>query len=112
MRAIRVVKLNNWETFFETKINEIRSKELKYLRLRKYLDAICVYLWASAPILITIAILITYTLILKEELTAAKVYKYKFINVNKFFTGIYKFGFSEHFDFAIKCFSLGFKFNC
>lgn len=72
-RSIRVLKLNNWEPFFEEKINKIRLKELKYLRGRKYLDAICVYLWASAPILISVAILTTYTLILKEQLTAAKV---------------------------------------
>lgn len=74
MRAIRVVKLNNWESFFESKINKIRLKELKYLRFRKYLDAVCVYLWASTPILITVSILITYTLILNNELNASKVF--------------------------------------
>lgn len=74
MREIRVIKMNNWESFFELKINEIRLKELRYLRFRKYLDAVCVYLWASAPILITISIFITYTLILNNELTAAKVF--------------------------------------
>lgn len=73
IRCIRVLKLNNWEPFFEAKIKKIRTKELKYLRARKYLDAICVYLWASAPILINIAILTTYSLVLKEQLTAAKV---------------------------------------
>uniref|UniRef100_A0A915DCR7 ABC-type xenobiotic transporter n=1 Tax=Ditylenchus dipsaci TaxID=166011 RepID=A0A915DCR7_9BILA len=74
MRAIRVVKLSNWEPFFEQKINAIRAKELKYLKARKYLDAVCVYLWASAPILITIAILSTYTVVMHEQLTAAKVF--------------------------------------
>lgn len=73
IRSIRVLKLNNWEPFFEAKIKQIRLKELKYLRVRKYLDAICVYLWASAPILITIAILTTYSIVLREQLTAAKV---------------------------------------
>lgn len=73
MRSIRVVKLNNWEPYFEKRISNIRQKELKYLKARKYLDAICVYLWASAPVVITILILSTYTVIMKEQLTAAKV---------------------------------------
>jgi ATP-binding cassette subfamily C (CFTR/MRP) protein 10 len=74
MRAIRTVKMSNWERFFENRIEHIRSKELKYLSRRKYLDAICVYLWASAPVLITIAILSTYTVVMHEKLTAAKVF--------------------------------------
>ena len=73
-RAIGLVKLNNWQDFFANRINEIRQKELHYLAMRKYLDALCVYLWASAPILITVAILSTYTLLLQEQLTAAKVF--------------------------------------
>ncbi|CAK5057642.1 unnamed protein product [Meloidogyne enterolobii] len=72
--SMRTIKLNSWENFFETKINLIRQKELKYLRYIKFLDAICVYLWASAPILITMMILATFTLILHEQLTAAKVF--------------------------------------
>lgn len=74
MRAIRTVKLSNWEQYFEGRIDKMRSKELKYLSRRKYLDAICVYLWASAPVLITIAILSTYTVLMHEKLTAAKVF--------------------------------------
>ncbi|KAI1722771.1 ABC transporter transmembrane region domain-containing protein [Ditylenchus destructor] len=74
MRSIRVVKLNNWEPYFEKRINTIRQKELKYLKARKYLDAICVYLWASAPVIITIVILSTYTVLMEERLTAAKVF--------------------------------------
>lgn len=74
MRAIRTVKLSNWEKYFEERIDKMRLKELKYLKGRKYLDAICVYLWASAPVLITIAILSTYTLIMHEKLTAANVF--------------------------------------
>lgn len=74
MRAIRTVKLSNWEKYFEKRIEKMRSKELKYLAGRKYLDAICVYLWASAPVLITIVILSTYTMLMHEKLTAAKVF--------------------------------------
>ncbi|KHJ92520.1 ABC transporter, ATP-binding protein [Oesophagostomum dentatum] len=74
MEGIRAVKASAWEPFFEKKISELREKELKYLKARKYLDAVCVYLWASAPLLITICILTTYTLCLQERLTAAKAF--------------------------------------
>ncbi|CAD6195417.1 unnamed protein product [Caenorhabditis auriculariae] len=50
------------------------DQNLRYLKIRKYLDAVCVYLWASAPLLITISILATYTLVLHEKLTSAKVF--------------------------------------
>uniref|UniRef100_A0A1I8B9I2 ABC-type xenobiotic transporter n=1 Tax=Meloidogyne hapla TaxID=6305 RepID=A0A1I8B9I2_MELHA len=72
--SMRTIKLNSWENFFETKINSIRHRELTYLRYIKFLDAVCVYLWASAPILITMLMLGTSTLILHEQLTAAKVF--------------------------------------
>ena len=64
--------MNNWERFFEHKITAVRNEELKYLKWRKYLDAICVYMWASAPVVITLSILVTFVL-LGGELTAAKV---------------------------------------
>ncbi|CAJ0957137.1 unnamed protein product, partial [Mesorhabditis belari] len=74
MHGIRTVKLCAWEDYFQEKIGRLRAKELKYLKARKYLDAICVYLWASAPLLITISIIATYTLVLHEKLTAAKIF--------------------------------------
>jgi ATP-binding cassette, subfamily C (CFTR/MRP), member 10 len=74
IRAVRTVKLNNWEPYFQQRIHSIRQKELHYLKARKYLDAGCVYLWASAPLLITLAILVTYTGVMGDRLTAAKVF--------------------------------------
>ncbi|KAI6236711.1 hypothetical protein M3Y95_00187400 [Aphelenchoides besseyi] len=74
IRSIRTVKVSNWEAYFETRINEIRKQELKYLKWRKYLDAICVYLWASTPLIIIIAILTTYTVIMEQKLSPAKVF--------------------------------------
>ncbi|CAJ0582835.1 unnamed protein product, partial [Mesorhabditis spiculigera] len=74
MHGIRTVKLCAWEDYFQEKIGKLREKELKYLKGRKYLDAVCVYLWASAPLLITISIIATYTLVLHEKLTAAKIF--------------------------------------
>uniref|UniRef100_A0A914UWH6 ABC-type xenobiotic transporter n=1 Tax=Plectus sambesii TaxID=2011161 RepID=A0A914UWH6_9BILA len=74
MFGIRVVKLSNWERHFEEKIGQLRAKELYYLRARKYLDALCVYMWASAPILITVSIFVTYSTLMNQQLTAAKVF--------------------------------------
>uniref|UniRef100_A0A0N5AYX3 ABC-type xenobiotic transporter n=1 Tax=Syphacia muris TaxID=451379 RepID=A0A0N5AYX3_9BILA len=74
VRNIRTVKLSNWEKIMYQRIDNLRKKELRYLLYRKYLDAVCVYLWASAPILITVSIFFTFTFIMHEKLTGAKVF--------------------------------------
>jgi ATP-binding cassette subfamily C (CFTR/MRP) protein 10 len=51
---------------------ELRELELKYLRGRKYLDALCVYFWATTPVLISIFTFVSYVL-LGNKLTAATV---------------------------------------
>ena len=73
LSGVRVVKFLAWEDFFSRRIDEQRSTELKHLKGRKYLDALCVYLWATTPVLIS---LVTFTMfsMLGNELTAAKVF--------------------------------------
>ncbi|XP_052106560.1 ATP-binding cassette sub-family C member 10-like isoform X1 [Mytilus californianus] len=71
--GIKVVKFYAWEDHFKTKIEELRHAELKSLKGRKYLDALCVYFWATTPVLISIITFTTYSL-LGHELTAAKVF--------------------------------------
>nr|CAD7591948.1 unnamed protein product [Timema genevievae] len=73
LRGIRAIKFHVWEEHFIHKINLIRDKELKYLRGRKYLDAICVYFWATTPVLISILTFTTYVL-MGNKLTAATVF--------------------------------------
>lgn len=51
----------------------MRDQELKYLKGRKYLDAICVYFWATTPVVISILTFGTYVL-LGNKLTAATVF--------------------------------------
>lgn len=75
LRGIRVVKLYAWEETFQTKIENLRRAELKSLKGRKYLDAMCVYFWATTPVLISILTFTTYSL-LGHTLTAAKVLPY------------------------------------
>uniref|UniRef100_A0A8B9GG68 ATP-binding cassette sub-family C member 10 n=1 Tax=Amazona collaria TaxID=241587 RepID=A0A8B9GG68_9PSIT len=71
--GIRVIKFYAWEKHFSTRINACRDKELQKLRAIKYLDAVCVYLWAALPVVVSITIFITYVL-LGHQLTATKVF--------------------------------------
>lgn len=74
LAGIRVVKFYAWENQFAQNVNHLRSLELKSLKGRKYLDALCVYFWATTPVLIAILTFATYTAISDEKLTAAKVF--------------------------------------
>uniref|UniRef100_A0A1B6CRI6 ABC-type xenobiotic transporter n=1 Tax=Clastoptera arizonana TaxID=38151 RepID=A0A1B6CRI6_9HEMI len=73
LKGIKAIKMHVWEYYFIQKISGIRSKELKYLKGRKYLDAMCVYFWATTPVVISILTFATYVL-LGNKLTAAKVF--------------------------------------
>lgn len=70
--GIRVIKYSAWEKHFEAKVESYRSEELRCLKSRKYLDALCVFLWASSSILVSLLTFTTYVL-LGNNLTAAKV---------------------------------------
>eukprot|EP00051_Salpingoeca_urceolata_P023211 m.390480 g.390480 ORF g.390480 m.390480 type:complete len:821 (+) comp20078_c0_seq3:722-3184(+) len=74
LHGIKVVKLYAWEAELQEKISAIRHLELKALAGRKYLDALCVFFWASTPVLISILTFTTYVWIQKEKLTAATVF--------------------------------------
>ncbi|XP_057315929.1 ATP-binding cassette sub-family C member 10-like isoform X2 [Hydractinia symbiolongicarpus] len=71
--GIRVIKLYAWENHFKEKVEEARKWELKSLKGRKYLDALCVYFWATTPVLISLLTFATYVY-MGNELTAAKVF--------------------------------------
>ncbi|XP_052537401.1 ATP-binding cassette sub-family C member 10 [Tympanuchus pallidicinctus] len=73
LSGIRVIKFYAWEKHFSTRINACRAKELQKLRAIKYLDAVCVYLWAALPVVVSIVIFITYVL-MGHQLTATKVF--------------------------------------
>ncbi|XP_029387254.1 multidrug resistance-associated protein 7 isoform X3 [Mus pahari] len=73
LSGIRVIKFFRWEQALGDRVKAYRTKELGRLRIIKYLDAACVYLWAALPVVICIAIFITYVL-LGHQLTATKVF--------------------------------------
>ena len=72
IKGIRVIKLHVWEEYFVSKILGIRVLEMKYLKSRKYLDALCVYFWATTPVIISI-LTFTVHVYLGRELNAAIV---------------------------------------
>ncbi|CAJ0967144.1 unnamed protein product, partial [Ranitomeya imitator] len=73
LSGMRVVKFYTWELHFSRCVSGLRDQELQNLRAIKLLDAVCVYLWAALPVLISIITFITYVL-LGHQLTAAKVF--------------------------------------
>ncbi|CAM6124334.1 unnamed protein product [Calypogeia fissa] len=70
---IRTLKMYTWEQFFLERVMQSREQELKFLGIKKYLDACCVYFWACTP---TIFSLLTFGLfvMLGYTLTAATVF--------------------------------------
>nr|XP_023014206.1 multidrug resistance-associated protein 7 [Leptinotarsa decemlineata] len=73
LRGIKAIKLYVWEQHFIRQITRVRDQELKYLKGRKYLDALCVYFWATTPVIISILTFSTYVL-MGNQLTAATVF--------------------------------------
>ncbi|XP_066936141.1 ATP-binding cassette sub-family C member 10-like isoform X2 [Clytia hemisphaerica] len=73
LHGIRIIKLYAWEKHFKDKVNSARNKELESLKGRKYLDAFCVFFWATSTTWISILTFSLYVL-LGHELTAAKVF--------------------------------------
>ncbi|XP_078069643.1 ATP-binding cassette sub-family C member 10-like [Mustelus asterias] len=73
LSGMRVIKFYTWENHFINKVANYREKELGRLRVIKYLDAVCVYMWAALPVVISILTFVTYAL-LGHQLTAAKVF--------------------------------------
>ncbi|CAG7821148.1 unnamed protein product, partial [Allacma fusca] len=60
LSGIKVLKLYAWEPSFERKIREIRYNEIDLLRITSYLNAFSVFLWYTAPFLISVITFTTY----------------------------------------------------
>uniref|UniRef100_UPI00358DFD85 ATP-binding cassette sub-family C member 10 n=1 Tax=Myxine glutinosa TaxID=7769 RepID=UPI00358DFD85 len=73
LHGVRSIKLHAWETHFQRSVQQCRIDELKALKGMKYLDALCVYFWATTPVMISILTFVTYSS-LGHDLTAAKVF--------------------------------------
>ncbi|XP_068850410.1 ATP-binding cassette sub-family C member 10 [Capricornis sumatraensis] len=73
LSGMRVIKFFGWEQALGARVEACRARELGRLRVVKYLDAACVYLWAALPVVISIVVFITYVLT-GHQLTATKVF--------------------------------------
>ncbi|KAK7270617.1 hypothetical protein RJT34_25919 [Clitoria ternatea] len=51
---IRTLKMYGWELLFSSWLMDTRSLEVKHLATRKYLDAWCVFFWATTPALFSL----------------------------------------------------------
>ncbi|CAI5729347.1 unnamed protein product [Hyaloperonospora brassicae] len=56
LKAIRTLKLLGWVTARLDMMSKSRSLELGRLRVRKYLDAFCVFFWASTPVIVQVSV--------------------------------------------------------
>lgn len=70
---IRTVKMYSWEKLFTQRLVERRELEVKHLATRKYLDAWCVYFWATTPTLFSLFTFSIYA-IMGHSLDAATVF--------------------------------------
>ncbi|KAF6172831.1 hypothetical protein GIB67_034683 [Kingdonia uniflora] len=62
-----------WELLISDRLKETRSLEVKYLSTRKYLDAWCVFFWATTPTLFSLSTFGLFT-VMGHSLNAATVF--------------------------------------
>ncbi|KAH9918376.1 P-loop containing nucleoside triphosphate hydrolase protein [Epithele typhae] len=74
MNVIRMIKLFGWESRILSQIREKRDEELLSIRKSKLLSVINNMYNYFVPILIMLTTFFTYTVIMKQTLTAAKVF--------------------------------------
>ncbi|KAI7986989.1 ABC transporter C family member 13 [Camellia lanceoleosa] len=70
---MRTLKMYAWELLFTSWLTETRSSEVKHLSTRKYLDAWCVFFWATTPTLFSLFTFGLYSL-MGNQLDAATVF--------------------------------------
>ncbi|KAL4493110.1 hypothetical protein ABPG72_003195 [Tetrahymena utriculariae] len=60
LNGIRQIQLLNWQNIFFQKIIDIRNHEFRQISYEKYLDAFCVFFWASSSLAISAVTFILY----------------------------------------------------
>ncbi|KAJ8564273.1 hypothetical protein ON010_g7071 [Phytophthora cinnamomi] len=59
LKAIRTLKLLGWVISRLEAMSKSRSLEMGRLQVRKYLDAFCVFFWASTPVIVQVSVFAT-----------------------------------------------------
>uniref|UniRef100_A0A1J3GMA5 ABC-type xenobiotic transporter n=4 Tax=Noccaea caerulescens TaxID=107243 RepID=A0A1J3GMA5_NOCCA len=70
---IRTLKMYGWDNWFADWMKETRATEVTHLATRKYLDAWCVFFWATTPTLFSLCTFGLYEL-MGHQLDAATVF--------------------------------------
>ncbi|VVA99119.1 unnamed protein product [Arabis nemorensis] len=70
---IRTLKMYGWDSWFANWLKETRATEVTYLATRKYLDAWCVFFWATTPTLFSLCTFGVFAL-MGHQLDAATVF--------------------------------------
>ncbi|XP_010488818.1 PREDICTED: ABC transporter C family member 13-like [Camelina sativa] len=70
---IRTLKMYGWDNWFANWLKETRATEVTHLATRKYLDAWCVFFWATTPTLFSLSTFGLYAL-MGHQLDAATVF--------------------------------------
>ncbi|KAL7678007.1 hypothetical protein ACOME3_004234 [Neoechinorhynchus agilis] len=68
------IKYNKLEGFVESRITGSRIREMEQVRNVKYLDSICVFLWAFTPVLLSSITFSVYTLLTHKHLNAPRAF--------------------------------------
>lgn len=71
--SVRAIKAYGWETYFKYKVSTIRTEEVRNLKIIKYSDSICVFLWATTSLLMSAGTFGVWSL-MGKKLTADRVY--------------------------------------
>jgi ATP-binding cassette subfamily C (CFTR/MRP) protein 10 len=73
LKGMKIIKASSWEEAFAARVDVARKKELHSLAVKKYLDALCVYLWAATSLLFSLGTFGLFVLV-GERLTAQIVF--------------------------------------
>lgn len=74
MNVLRMIKMFGWEKKMDEKVSEKREAELKWIWRRQLLDLISATLNYLIPVITMVATYSTYTVIMKQRLSASKVF--------------------------------------
>ncbi|KAG9012453.1 hypothetical protein FRB94_006069 [Tulasnella sp. JGI-2019a] len=72
--VIRMIKLFGWENKVNKQIEEKRDEELKYIKRRQLWNVGNFSITSLLPLLVSISTFATYSLIMKQDLTASRVF--------------------------------------
>ncbi|KAL0903582.1 hypothetical protein M5K25_027971 [Dendrobium thyrsiflorum] len=73
LMSIRILKMYSWERIFTERLMKRRLLEVQHLSTRKYLDAWCVFFWATTPTLFSLSTFGVFSL-MGQSLDAATVF--------------------------------------